>query len=195
MSIFNFYPKIAYKVNSTDYLKAIDITNSIRIRDFFKSNSGIAFRPYVIKDGERPDSVSYNVYDTVDYDWVILLVNDMYNIYDDWPKDMESFNTWIEESYDSISYATSNVKYYYDSKGNIIDYTTWQALSSSQRNDESIYQYELRKNINKNCAILQRFNLMPSVSKQINRLSVLGHYEFFALFAYRTRPCMAHCEV
>ena len=73
----------------------------------------------------------------------------MYNIYDDWPKDMESFNTWIEESYDSISYATSNVKYYYDSKGNIIDYTTWQTLAASQRNDESIYQYELRKNINK----------------------------------------------
>jgi hypothetical protein len=149
MSIFKFYPKIAYKVNNTDYLKATDITNSVRIRDFFKSNSGISYRPYVIKDGERPDSVSYNLYNTVDYDWVILLVNDIYNIYDDWPKDMESFNTWIEETYDTIAYATSTVKYYYDSKGNIIDYTTWQALSSSQRNDESIYQYELRKNINK----------------------------------------------
>jgi hypothetical protein len=56
MSIFQYYPKVAYKVDNVDYIKAIDITTSIKIKDFFKTYRGISFTPYVVKDGERPGS-------------------------------------------------------------------------------------------------------------------------------------------
>ena len=79
MSIFQFYPKVAYKVDNVDYIKAIDITTSIKIKDFFKTYRGISFNPYVVKDGERPDYVSFKAYGTPMYDWIVLLVNEIYN--------------------------------------------------------------------------------------------------------------------
>ena len=36
MSIYTFYPKISYKVDDYDSLRAIDITSSLKIKDYFK---------------------------------------------------------------------------------------------------------------------------------------------------------------
>ena len=149
MSIFQFYPKVAYKVDNIDYIKAIDITTSIKIKDFFKTYRGISFNPYVVKDGERPDYVSYKFYQTPMYDWVILLSNNIYNIYDDWPKSTKTLNSYVEEKYGTMASALGTVKYYYNLNNDIIDETTWNNLPANQRKLESQYEYEVRRNINK----------------------------------------------
>lgn len=149
MSIFSFYPKVSYKIDNIDYLKAIDITNSLKVKNFLKDYRGISYNPYRIEDGEKPDLISYKVYGTPKYDWIILLANDIYNIYDEWPKDSQTLNEFIAEKYGSLSSASSTVKYYYDASGNIIDYDSWYALPSASRNSETEYEYEVRRNINK----------------------------------------------
>lgn len=149
MNLYLNYPKINFKLDSYDSVRAIDITSSIRIKKFIKEYRGIGYSPYVIRDGERPDTVSYKIYKDSTLDWLILLVNDMYNIYDDWPKDQETFNRYIVEKYGSISAASSEVKYYYDANNNIIDLTTYNSLPSSQKKLESSLDYEQRLNINK----------------------------------------------
>jgi hypothetical protein len=149
MSIFQFYPKVAYKVDNIDYIKAIDITTSIKIKDFFKTYRGISFNPYVVKDGERPDYVSYKFYATPMYDWVVLLSNNIYNIYDDWPKSAKTLNSYVEEKYGTMASALGTVKYYYNLNNDIIDETTWTNLPTNQRKSESQYEYEVRRNINK----------------------------------------------
>lgn len=150
MSIFNLYPKVSYQVDSYDSVRAIDITSSVRIKDYFKNYRGISYRPYVIQDGERPDNVAHKVYGDATLDWIILLANDMYNIYEDWPKSSTQLNDYIIEKYGSLSAATGNIKYYYDSQGNIVDQTTYSDLAASEQGPtESIYQWEARKNTNK----------------------------------------------
>jgi len=163
MSIFQYYPKVAYKVDNVDYIKAIDITTSIKIKDFFKTYRGISFTPYVVKDGERPDYVSFKFYGTPMYDWVILLSNDIYNIYDDWPKNTTTLNSYIEEKYGTITSALGTIKYYYNLNNDIIDETAWTSLPTNQRKSESQYEYEVRRNINKSRIKLVKKELVNAV--------------------------------
>ena len=59
MSIFTQYPKIAYKVDDHNFLKAIDITVVSKIKNYLTDYRGITFIPYVVEDGEKPDFISF----------------------------------------------------------------------------------------------------------------------------------------
>lgn len=143
---FSFYPKVAYKLDDFDYVKSIDISSSIKIKNFLKAYKGILYNPYVIKNGERPEHVAYKVYGSEKYDWVILLGNDIHSIYEDWPKSSEDFIEYIELKYGSLEYATNNIKTYYDIYNNVIDLTTYNSLEPGLRSSETYYQYEMQKN-------------------------------------------------
>ena len=128
-----------------------------KIKDYVKDFRKIAYTPYVIRDGETPDFVSYKLYGSPEYDWVIMLTNNMYSIYDDWPKNTDEFKNYIIEKYGSLQTAMSTLKYYYDNSGNIIDVAEWTTLSSALRRSETTYEWELRKNTNKSkIKILQK---------------------------------------
>lgn len=148
MSIYNLYPRVDYKISDYDSLRAIDITTSIKIKSFIKQYRGIASQPYVVKDGERPDQISYRFYGTPDYDWLVLLANDMYSVYDDWPKSTITLENYIAEKYGSVGASQISYKYY-NTYGDEIDLTSYNSLSESLRARESLYEYELRKNLNK----------------------------------------------
>jgi hypothetical protein len=168
MNLYVNYPKINFKLDSYDSVRAIDITSSIRIKKFLKEYRGISYFPYVIQNGERPDTVSYKIYKDSTLDWLILLTNDMYNVYDDWPKDQETFNRYIIEKYGSISAASSEIKYYYDADGDIIDLTTYNSLSTSQRKLESAFDYEQRININKSKIKVVQPRHIGAIESQLN---------------------------
>ena len=170
MSIFNLYPKIAYKVNEYDYLRAIDITQSAKIRNFLKEYQGISYNPYTIKDGERPDYVAYKFYGDSNLDWVVLLSNEIYNIYEEWPRNSVDLEEYLIEKYGSISNTLTTVKYYYNSNRDIIDETTYNALSVSNRSSETVYQYELRENNNKSKIKLIRSNIIGSIQTELKSL-------------------------
>ncbi len=146
---FSVYPKVAYKVDEFDYIKAIDITSSIKIKKYISSYKGITYTPYIVKNGERPDAVSYKLYGKEKYDWILLLVNDIDNIYEDWSKSDSDMIDYITEKYGSMTYATSAIKHYYDTYGNIIDQTTYFALPQGEKRVETYYEYEVRKNYEK----------------------------------------------
>jgi hypothetical protein len=150
MSLFNLYPKVSFSVNDFDKIKAIDITATLKIRDFIRTFRGINYQPYLVKDGERPDNVAYKVYGDPKLDWLILMANDIHNIYDEWPKSSEQFREYIVDKYGSIAAATSVTKYYYDKYRNIIDESTHNSLSASEQGPiETVYQWEERMNTNK----------------------------------------------
>lgn len=171
MSIFTSYPKVNYKIDDYDYLVAIDITNSFRIRQVLSKFRGITYQPYVIQDGERPDNVSQRLYNSPNYDWVILLVNDMYSLYDEWPRDRETFKKFIIEKYGSLSVAQSTVKFYYDENKNIIDVTTYNALPPARRSLENAYEYELRLNTNKSTIKVPRLSIVKAIESDLRTLN------------------------
>lgn len=163
MSIFNLYQKVDYSVNNTDTIKGVDIHSVHIVKQSLKDFRGISYRPYVVKNGERPDQVSYQFYNTPDYDWIILLVNDMYSVYDDWPKGDEALLSYMVEKYGSLQTTQSTIKYYYNASGDIIDFTTYTSLAPEQRTSETIYEYETRLNTNKSKIKVVRADLIGTI--------------------------------
>ena len=149
MSIFTQYPKIAYKVDDYNFLKAIDITVVSKIKNYLTDYRGISFSPYVVEDGEKPDFISFEFYDNPGYDWIILLSNNVHSIYDEWPRSSAAFREYIIEKYGSTTNAMSTVKYYYDAYDNIIDVQEYTSLSAANRRSETVYEWELELNIDK----------------------------------------------
>lgn len=168
MSLFVNFPKINFKVDDYNSIRAVDITTSIRIKKFLKEYRGIRYNPYIIRDGERPDTVSFKIYQNPNYDWLVMLVNDIYSVYDDWPKDQETFKKYIIEKYGSITAASSEIKYYYDAQKTIIDFETYHTLPSTQRSSESCLQYEQRLNDNKSRIRVIQPGLIGTIQTQLN---------------------------
>jgi hypothetical protein len=66
----------------------------------------------------------------------------------------------------------STVKYYYDSKGNIIDLTTYNNLSANARSSETEYEYELRKNSNKSKIKVISRSLISAITSDLNSITM-----------------------
>ena len=149
MSIFTYYPKIAYKIDDYNYLRAIDINVVSKVKDYITQYRSIGYTPYVVDDGESPDYISYKFYGNPGYDWIIMLTNNVHSIYDDWPRNSDTFKQYIIDNYGSLQAAMSTTKYYYDSSRNIIDLLEYTSLSSDSRSLETVYEYELELNTSK----------------------------------------------
>lgn len=61
--------------------------------------SNTNFQEYNIKDGETPETISYDVYGDVSYHWCIMIVNKTYSLYNDWPKTQKQLNTYLLDKY------------------------------------------------------------------------------------------------
>lgn len=124
------------------------------------------FEKYSIPGDDKPYNVSYNVYGTPKYEWLILLVNDIVNIYKEWPLSSVEFEIMIRQKYGTQGelqthhYETKEIR---DLQGNIIipagltvnqDFTktlpTGRVLSGDELIDNvTFYEYEKRLNESK----------------------------------------------
>tara|TARA_X000001316_G_scaffold12175_1_gene6029 strand:+ start:1484 stop:2134 length:651 start_codon:yes stop_codon:yes gene_type:complete len=59
----------------------------------------VAFETYSIKDGETPETVAYDAYGDVSFHWVILTVNKIFSLYNDWPKTQAALNDYLITKY------------------------------------------------------------------------------------------------
>jgi hypothetical protein len=83
MKYFSKFPNMIVTSNSrpviiTDFLRRVSIS------DKFRENS-VVLEDYFTQDGETPEQVSYKLYGTPAYHWVILMVNDITNPREEWP--------------------------------------------------------------------------------------------------------------
>ena len=167
MSFYATYPKINYSVNDFDTISAVDIHSAYKIKNILKNFTGINYNPYYIKDGERPDQVATQFYGDPSLEWIILFTNEIYSIYDDWPKSNETLLKYIEKKYGSITTAKATTKYYYNSTGDIIDSVTYASLSPSQRSVKDAYDYEFDLNETKSNIKILRTEFVNIVQTQL----------------------------
>ena len=59
------------------------------------------FNKYSIVGEESPDEVSLRLYDTEEFDWVILLANNIINVRDEWPLSNDSLYNYLIDIYGS----------------------------------------------------------------------------------------------
>lgn len=124
---FKILPDIDYlKYTNNPYQGEVIRIKNLFLRSLFSkfaSKFTTIFVQYVIKDGDRPDTLAYNLYGDSYYDWVIIISNDrLINYYDEWPKQSTALDEYVFSKYGSTAY---DVHHYEtleirDSEGNIV---------------------------------------------------------------------------
>ena len=110
-----YYPFIIGGVDTPILVK--DITHNVRfIHNFI--NSIPEQYTYKLKDGERLDVVSENVYGNPRYDWILMLANGIYDIHKDLPLTGDDLNILLTNKYGS---RRNDAHHYIDSSGHISD--------------------------------------------------------------------------
>ena len=88
MAYFSNLPDVfvrtsSYRQNNVDpYKLAKNIFRRIKIRDEL-DDVILGFSQYTIKNNQRPDQVAGEIYGSMGLDWVVLLCNNIINVYDD----------------------------------------------------------------------------------------------------------------
>ena len=120
MSYFSYLPNVqvrtsSYRTNNVDpYKLAKNIFRRIKIRENL-DDIILGFNQYTIKNNQRPDQVSLEIYGTMEYDWVVLLTNNIINLYDEWPMSEDELERYIDSEYeedaDSVHHWVTPVSY------------------------------------------------------------------------------------
>ena len=164
---FKNIPKVSYDINGTEPNNFLSVTNIMK-RVKFKSKiieDIVDYYPYFVKEGERPDIISFNEYGTIAYAYLIMLVNNIYDPSFDWPLSSQQFEKYIESKYGSVSSAMGTTKYFFQIIGAevartgvservpeykiIVDQTTYNSLDASVRSAQNVYDWETEQNDNK----------------------------------------------
>ena len=125
---FNPFPNLEYAtaVNSAGKSETIsikDFFHLLKVRDdIFREET--VYQEYVVKNGERPDQISYNFYGDEQYYWIILQINDIVDYYNEWTLSDFEFEQFVISKYGSAEnaaqihhYETFEVK---DSNGTLL---------------------------------------------------------------------------
>ena len=161
---FQHYPQISYNISGTKPTKlktVINLMEKAKIKSAIKDDI-IAYFPYSIMEGERPDHVSKKTYGNVKYTWLIFLINNITDPIYDWPLGTREFGAYVKNKYGSLATAKSTIHQYeqilrtrVEATGTtepipeariIIDETTYNTLADAARNIKYCYDWEVDRN-------------------------------------------------
>ena len=134
MAYFTYFPKIYYDIRGNTKQEQFDTVTNIMARVVIKSESwkqsdenlnefieaAIGFEKYVIKDGDRPDTVAHQFYGDGDLHWVVLYANgaSMQQPWYDWPMTQYDLTKFVAKKYGS---GNLNATHHYSSGGFQVD--------------------------------------------------------------------------
>jgi len=103
MSYFSKFPNLIYdltKPGETDtrFVIAKDIVRRVKLRENIQNNV-FAYDEYDIQEGERPDILAHSFYNDSDLAWIILLTNEIHDIYEEWPRTERELRKFINNKY------------------------------------------------------------------------------------------------
>ena len=98
----------------SDYTKVKNLFKRGKLReDIFQETT--FFEKYQIQGDDRPDNVAQKVYGDAALDWLVLLSNNIINIYEEWPLPQESFDAYLLEKYNNNYDTLYNGIHHYES--------------------------------------------------------------------------------
>ncbi len=106
MDYFKLLPKVSHEgAPARNILVRATMIKSVI--DNFK-----VFYPYEIKEWERPDTIAYDYYGNSDYEWLVCLPNQIYDMASDWPKDYRQFYAYMRECYGDVELTKNIINHY-----------------------------------------------------------------------------------
>lgn len=178
--------------SSYDYVKVKNFFRRAKIRDDF-FQSAVAFTKYKIIGEERPDQVSKKIYGSSQYDWIVLISNNILNVRTEWPLSDGEFSEYLERKYTENElnsphhYETTTVL---DSRGKLIvpsgkevdsgftvtyfDEVKNQSVVVNPIKLISIYEYEIQQNDKKRNIYLLRDRYLQTAIDDMRTIMSYG---------------------
>ncbi|MFA7407922.1 MAG: baseplate wedge protein 53 [Anaerolineaceae bacterium] len=179
---FSHFPKILY---GNQIVR--DITRRTNFLDQHLSNPFL-FLPYTIQDGEKPEDIAHYYYGSVDYTWLVLMSNGIFDTYTEWPMNQEVWEKYMIQKYrtqaGSDHYSvidwtrnqtiTENILFHYNEELDVRvnPETIMHTADPSGFRPIRIYEYEMELNeFKRNIRLVDRSKLDSVVSEFRSRIT------------------------
>ncbi len=96
---FENFPTIAYDATGNKtYQTVSDILIRVVARARVKTRD-VLFTKYTVMENETPESVAFDFYGRSQYHWIILMLNQYYDRYYDWPMSQRNLQKYVINKY------------------------------------------------------------------------------------------------
>lgn len=177
MELFSVTPKVQYG----QYTLLNIMTKISVVRENFRKFD--VYFPYVIRDGERADTVASDYYGKSTYAWLVMFCNDIVDPYYDWPLTYKQFHDFLQKKYGQVYELRSQISHYkYTGIGGNTDQeiarvhypmsiNTFNKSTTEQKNGWTpvyIYDHELEINESKRTIRLLSNQYINQVDRELN---------------------------
>jgi len=102
MYFINF-PTVGHDVKGDGVLTQMtDITRRARVSENSIVYSA-SYDYYDVGDGERPEDIAYDFYGDSNLHWIVLMVNNIKDVYTDWPMSVTRLESFVKSKYVSAN--------------------------------------------------------------------------------------------
>jgi hypothetical protein len=119
MAFFKFLGNVWVNQPDGSTILMNDLTAFADITDAWRKDATVQI-PYTVRDGELPHMISYRLYGSVEYWWTILMMNNIYDFDNQWPRSYEQLNDYIAVKYPNSNPVT-DVHHYVNGDGMVAD--------------------------------------------------------------------------
>jgi hypothetical protein len=194
---FSKFPKLLYTRDNKTSLVTNLITRAEVIKGSLDNVS--LFYEYDIQEGDTPEIIASKYYDDVELHWVVLLFNDIFDPFYDFPLSYQQFQSYIIDKYGSVETAKSTVHHYektiesidsfsgqittntyiidLDSYNALVPYTDTKVFSTgysvtitTSKRIVDMYDYENELNESKRKIKLVKKELIPQIKNQFEQI-------------------------
>ena len=96
---FENFPTISYDVTGNKIYQTVsDILTRVVARTEVKTRD-VLFTKYTVMENETPESVAFDYYGRSQYHWIILMLNQYYDRYYDWPMSQRNLQAYVLSKY------------------------------------------------------------------------------------------------
>lgn len=110
---FSLFPYLLYPSFDDPSQNVIvkDITTRV-VKSLSRIDDRTIYYDYTILENETPQLVSLKEYGDINYYWVIMIVNNLFDLNWDFPLNYNEFNSYLTEKYGSIANASNSYIYF-----------------------------------------------------------------------------------
>lgn len=172
---YSTIPYLSYDMlDDNSFRASVNIMQRIKIRDVIKTEM-LEMYEYLVKDGERIEDIAHRYYGWTGYHWIIMLANDIYDPYRDWPLSYEDFVAFIRGQYttpqlDGLIYSYQTLHHYEDIHGVQIDFDTYVKTPANERKRVTLYEFLVNENDKKRSIRLIDKKYTTMLEDQLTRL-------------------------
>lgn len=133
---FENFPVTFHKTINGEEILVSDIVRAINIPSDVLNDHNL-YEYYLANDNETPEIISHKFYKSTAYHWVIMAINQRYDMWNDYPKDDNTIRTLCENKYNN---GIDGIHHYEGPNGDVVDEFTVDKAPVSN------YEYESEEN-------------------------------------------------